>query len=120
MNVLFLSPSSQSLNYHHMFSILGMEQKSLNVPEAGRYAVQPHSIKDLLNKGQEELQDFQVLSDAQIRSNADSCMPRAMGLQRDSYTLQCRNACPDSETDRRPCDPCERVVRPPKGSRPTG
>lgn len=44
------SHSSQSLNYHCMSSILGMEQKYLNIPEADRYVVKPHSNEDVLDK----------------------------------------------------------------------
>lgn len=33
-----------------MFSILGKEQKCLNIPEAGRHAVKPHAIEDVLDK----------------------------------------------------------------------
>lgn len=33
-----------------MFSILGMEQKHLSIPETGIYAFKPHSIEDILNK----------------------------------------------------------------------
>lgn len=51
MHVLFASLTvSQSLNYPCLVSVLGMEQKYLRILEAGRYAVKPHSIEDVLNK----------------------------------------------------------------------